>query len=210
METQKGIFMQVISVFSQKGGCGKSMLTVHLAVQAQLSGHRVVVLDTDDQGSAAKWFDVRAVNWPVAVRVPAGSLDRAVAGAHADGYDYVLIDSPPHSAPLAARVVGVADLVVIPVKPEPFDWLVIADTVKLVGDKKSVFVLSDCPQRAPEIAETRDYLAQFNRPVLGPIHNWRSMYRALKTGSAISESDPGSNAAQEIKTLFEAIQREVE
>ena len=201
--------MQVVSVFSQKGGCGKSMLTVHLAVQAHLSGKRVVILDTDDQGSASQWFDARWVNWPVAVKVPEGSLDRAVAAAKGDGFDWVIIDSPPHSAPLAARVVGVADLVVIPVKPEPFDWLVIADTVKLVGAKKSVFVLSDCPQRAPEIQETRDYLRQFNRPILGPIHNWRSMFRALKTGSAISESDPNSNAAREIRELFEAIQGEL-
>jgi chromosome partitioning protein len=198
--------MKVISVFSQKGGCGKSMLTVHLAVQAHLAGLRVVILDTDDNGNAVKWFGRRALSWPVAVAVPEGSLDRAVEGANADGYDWVIIDSPPHSAPLAARIVGVADLVVVPIKPEPFDWEVIDSTVRLVGQKKSVFVLSDCPQRAPEIVETRDYLQQFNRPILGPIHNWRSMYRALKEGLAISEATPSSGAAEEIRGLFKGIQ----
>jgi chromosome partitioning protein len=53
----RGIFMRVLAVTSQKGGSGKTTLSGHLAVQAELSGAGPVVLvDTDPQGSLTACF----------------------------------------------------------------------------------------------------------------------------------------------------------
>ena len=202
--------MAVIAIFNQKGGSGKTMLTVHLAVAAQRAGRNVAVLDLDPQGSAAQWHSIRgADSLPVVVKVPDSSLKVAVAGAQADGYDFILIDAPPSVSTATARIIAAADLVVIPVRPEPFDIAAVPDTVKLVGGRRYVFVLSDCPQRAPEIGEARAVLEQFGRPVFGPVNNWRSMWRALVSGKAVAEYEPDGLPAAEIHAVCESILKEI-
>jgi chromosome partitioning protein len=47
--------MQTIGVVSQKGGAGKTTLSVHLAVAAQQEGYRVAIIDLDPQATARKW-----------------------------------------------------------------------------------------------------------------------------------------------------------
>ena len=190
--------MPVISVFNQKGGSGKTMLAVHLAVAAHLSGRKVAVLDLDPQGSAMTWRKARGEKAaPVVVGVPDGSLDRAIAGAESDGYDFVLLDSPPSVSPSTARIIAASSFVLIPVRPQPFDLAAIPATLRLVGSKPHAFVLSDCPQRAPEIAETRTTLEKHGA-VIGQINNWRSMWRALVSGQAVCEFEPDGQPASEM------------
>lgn len=63
--------MSVISVFNQKGGSGKTMLCVHLAVAAHLKGLRTLILDLDEQGSATNWYRARgAIPGPVVALQP--------------------------------------------------------------------------------------------------------------------------------------------
>lgn len=202
--------MTVISVFNQKGGSGKTMLSVHLAVAAHLTGRKVAILDLDPQGSASHWRNARGETAePVVVKVPDGSLERAVAGAKADGFDFILIDAPPTVTAATARIIGAADLVVIPIRPEPFDLAAIPDTIRLVGTQRYVFVLSDCPPRAPEIEEAREALLKLGRPVFGPINNWRSMWRSLIAGQAVSEYEPDGKPAEEIQAVCDSILKEI-
>ena len=52
--------MKTIVVANQKGGSGKSTLTVHLAAAAEAAGNGpVIITDTDPQGSAGDWFNQR-------------------------------------------------------------------------------------------------------------------------------------------------------
>jgi chromosome partitioning protein len=201
--------MSIISIFNQKGSSGKTMLSVHLAVAAHQAGCKVAILDLDPQGSATSWKTARGdIAGPVVAKVNDQSLERAVAGAQADGFDFVLIDSPPSVSPVTARIIAAADFVLIPVRPSPFDLAAIPATLKLVGKKPMAFVLSDCPQRAPEIAEIRAQLAS-RGPVLGQINNWRSFWRALVSGRSVAEFEPAGQPAAEIMAIFEAIKKEL-
>ncbi|KYK72447.1 ParA family protein [Aggregatibacter actinomycetemcomitans] len=47
--------MKVISVLSQKGGSGKSTLSINIARSLQLKGFDVALIDTDPQASAREW-----------------------------------------------------------------------------------------------------------------------------------------------------------
>ena len=47
--------MKTVAVISQKGGAGKTTLTLHLAVASALSGQNTAVIDLDPQASAANW-----------------------------------------------------------------------------------------------------------------------------------------------------------
>ena len=202
--------MATMAVFNQKGGSGKTMLAVHLAVAAFLAGCKVVILDLDPQGSASHWKAARGdVPGPVVVKVAASSLERAIAGAVNDGYDFILIDCPPAVTPATARMIGAAGLVIVPICPEPFDLAALPETLDLVGAKRHVFVLSNCPQKAPEIEETRLELLKLGKPVFGPVNNWRSMWRSLIAGQAVSEYEPEGKPAEEIKEICEAILKEI-
>ena len=56
--------MKVLGLLARKGGSGKTTIALHLAVMAQESGLRVLLIDLDPQGSAAAWWRARASNSP--------------------------------------------------------------------------------------------------------------------------------------------------
>ncbi|MDB5885010.1 MAG: putative ATPase, ParA type [Polaromonas sp.] len=202
--------MSTIAVFNQKGGVGKTTATVHIAVAAMLAGKKVAVIDMDPQGSASAWATVRGQEVaPVVVQVPAHDLARAIEGAQADGFNFIIVDSPPGVSPLTAQIIGAVDLVVIPVKPQPLDMAAVPATLKLVGARRHVFILSDCPQRAPEVEEAKAALVDMGSKVVGVINNRRAYWRALVSGKAVGETSPKSVPASEIKAIYQSILKEL-
>lgn len=63
--------MKVIAVLNQKGGSGKTTIATQLARGLQLQGHSVLLVDSDQQGSARDWRAVDEDN-----PVPVIGLDR--------------------------------------------------------------------------------------------------------------------------------------
>jgi chromosome partitioning protein len=201
--------MKTITLFTQKGGSGKTTLALHLAVSAVKDGRRVAVLDLDPQASAVAWASARQRAFlppePLVIPVPINELGNALDGAKNDGFDLVFIDAPPHASVAAATIVKLSDLVLIPCRPSPVDLAAIPATLALVGNKKAAFVVSAAQARVPETAEAAQFLASLGRPVLGPIHQRVSMSRAFIDGKAVAEFEPGGAAALEIKALYESM-----
>ena len=46
----------MVAVANQKGGVGKTTLTIHLAIEMARRGRRVMVIDADPQGNATSWL----------------------------------------------------------------------------------------------------------------------------------------------------------
>ncbi len=92
---------KVIAVLNQKGGVGKTTLSIHIAtaLAAETSGsrHKVLLIDADPQGSALDWSTERTAipNFPV-IGLPKPTLHREIA-ALSQGYEWVVIDGPPVS-----------------------------------------------------------------------------------------------------------------
>ena len=54
------VYMDILTIASQKGGRGKTTLSAHLAVAAERAGvNPVAIVDTDPQGSLADWWNQR-------------------------------------------------------------------------------------------------------------------------------------------------------
>lgn len=197
--------MKILAFLSQKGGSGKTTMAVHTAVAAHEAGERVVVIDTDPQQSATVWSEARHADTPVMVTVGVAELARVLDAARGDGMTLAIIDTAPHAAPDATRIAQVADLIVVPVRPTAFDLAAAQGAVAIINAAKAhaVFVLSACPLRAPEIAETRSVLASYGLPVApAEIADRRAFARAVATGRAVTEFETDGKAAAEIRELW--------
>jgi chromosome partitioning protein len=197
--------MQTLAFLSQKGGSGKTTLAVHTAVAAQEDGERVVIVDTDLQKSATTWSDARQSDTPAVAPVAATALPDVIKASRHDAITLCIIDTAPHAAPDAARVAALADLVAIPCRPTAFDLAAAGSAVEIVkaAGVRAVFVLSACPLRAPEIAETRAVLEGYGFPVAPvSISERRAFARAVASGRAVTEFDGEGKAAQEIRALW--------
>ena len=51
--------MKVIGVLNQKGGVGKTTISVNLASELARRGNKVLLVDADPQGSALDWSEIR-------------------------------------------------------------------------------------------------------------------------------------------------------
>ena len=101
--------MQVISVWSPKGGAGKTTLTLNLAGAYAAQGLKVLVIDLDPQQSAA-WVHSRgALPFTVMSGIP--SLPKSRPDA-----DVVILDHPP-----GVLDVPTAPIVVMPIRPSALD-----------------------------------------------------------------------------------------
>jgi chromosome partitioning protein len=179
-----------------KGRRGQSTLTVHLAVAALRAGQKVAILDTDPQGSAAAWGEVRVDDTPPVVAIAAADIASALAEARSEDYD-------------VANLITAADWALIPVRPSVFDITTAEQTQRIViaAGTPFAFVLNACPARAPEIAEGRAVLMQLG-PVLDVAIGERRVYgRALQTGQSVQEFDAQSDAAIEIERAWSEIER---
>src|SRR5260370_38591292 len=50
----------IVAFLNHKGGVGKTTLALHVAGAWAVQGKRIVVIDTDSQGSALDWSEQRA------------------------------------------------------------------------------------------------------------------------------------------------------
>ncbi len=205
--------MKAIAFLSQKGGSGKTTLAVHTAVAAQEDCEKVFLIDTDSQKSATVWREAREVENPVVVTIAAGELDKVLKAGGEDKMSLAIVDTAPHTAPDAARIAKLVDLIVIPCRPTAFDLAAVSNAVEIVraAKKKAVLVLSACPFRSPEIAETRAVLKEYGLPVCpSDITDRRAFSRAVATGRAVTEFEADGKAAQEIRVFWKWLKEQTQ
>jgi chromosome partitioning protein len=121
---------QVIAVVNQKGGAGKTTISLNLAAALAEHGAKVLLIDADPQHTASDWSAVRKEPPPfVLLGLAQPVLHRDVPQLAAD-YDFVVIDGPPRNYEVTRSAIAAADLVLIPVQPSGADFWASRETVK--------------------------------------------------------------------------------
>jgi chromosome partitioning protein len=202
--------MKVISVLSQKGGSGKTTITLHLAVAALLRKKQVAIIDLDPQASAAQWADSREAEEPAVVSAQAARLEKVLSAAEEAGANLCLIDTAPHSESSALGAARAADLVVIPCRPAILDLRAISSTVELVNmaKVKGVVVLNAAPPRGTLASEAQKVIEGMGIEVVPHQVTQRAVFtHSLTDGKTALEYEPKGKGAQEIKLVYKYICR---
>ena len=199
----------IVGVLNQKGGVGKTTLSVNIAAALTRSGARVLLIDADPQGSALDWSAAREGE-PLfsVVGLPRASVHKEI-GEIGKGYDHIIIDGPPRVTDLARSAIMASDLVLIPVQPSPYDIWAADEVVKLIQEAmiyknglKSVFVVNRKIANTAIGRDVGDALAAYLVPVLTATVTQRVIYaEAAAQGKAVFEIDAEGPATAEIDAL---------
>lgn len=202
--------MKVVSILNQKGGVGKTTLSINLAAALKALNHSVLLVDADPQGSSLDWAAAREPAEPLfsVVSCPKPTIHKTVADIGA-GKDFVIIDGAPRVTDLARSCIMASDLVLIPVQPSPYDIWASQEVVSLIQEAviykpelKAAFVIN---RKIPNTAIGRDVesaLAEFELPVLSTTIGQRVIFaESAASGLSVLEQDAKSQAAAEITAL---------
>jgi chromosome partitioning protein len=197
--------MQVIVWNSQKGGSGKTNLCAAVAVEAERAGDGPVFLaDTDPQGTLSTWHEVRQEETPARIDVPLSALPSALQTLRDRGAALCCIDTAPNRGAENADLFGLADLVLVPVRPSPADLWAVASTVALLNQvgRPFLFVLNQVTLNANITAEAAAALSHHGRVAQTIIPARVSYPAAMTDGHTAPELGPRGPAALEIAKLW--------
>lgn len=204
--------MKTIAIVSRKGGSGKTTLAVHVAVAASLNKKQTAIIDLDPQASASGWGDSREDESPAVVSAQASRLTHVLEAATENGAEIIVIDTSPHSETAALAAIRAADLILIPCRPAIFDLRAISDTIDLVKmAKKAAFViLNAVPPKGSLGEEAQTAISQHDVEICPfKLTQRMAFVHAVTAGLSVQEYEPGSKAADEIKSLYKWVLKQL-
>ncbi len=203
--------MNTIALIAQKGGTGKTTLALSLAVSAVQSGLTAVVIDLDPQASACKWSDRRENDNPLVIDAQPARLSTALQKAEQGGADLIIIDTPARVEQSSLAAAKLANLVIIPCRPQALDLETIPSTMELLalaGKTPCIVVLNAVPHSGKRQQQARKTISEIGIAVCPQtIGNRAPFGDAAALGLTAVEYDPKSQAAEEIKLVYKYISR---
>lgn len=203
----------IITIANQKGGCGKTTLTMQLAGSLSEQNYRVLVIDADPQATATRWAssaDETPFPATVAGLAMAGGKVHREIQKYIQDYDYILVDCPPAvESPIPQSALLVSDLVLVPVIPSPADlWAAtgiqqLIENAQGINESLQARLVPNMQQTNTTLAkEALDVLNDFGMPVL-PGLSLRTAFRqsAVFGNSVHAMGSKAQQAIEEIETI---------
>ena len=205
--------MPIIAIVGNKGGAGKTTLSVNLA--AGISNQSsIAVIDADPQGSSLQWRAIAGDNVHFPVYAPTFSLKQQ-AESYSSKNDVVLIDCPPSvKSPQSVSVLEFADIAIIPVQPSPMDLWATVHIEKAIAEArdtnpelKALLVINQLESRTTLSKLVREVLNEIALPVADTAIRRRAIYRnsALEGKSVFGIGKRGADAVEEINSLIQEV-----
>lgn len=207
---------KVIVLTNQKGGCGKTTLTMNLAGVVGKTA-KVLLIDGDPQGSASRWAASSSDEkpFPTAVMSLANVDDKVnrEIKKYIPDYDYIFIDCPPAiDNKFTASALLVADLAIVPVVPSPTDLWSAVGIQKIISNVSDIneklqarLVANLCQTNASISKEALELISEFEFTKFATDIYQRTAYRqAAAFGGTVMDLD-NPKAKNEIRQLLAEI-----
>lgn len=210
-----------ITVGGTKGGSGKTTIATNLACIAAGEGADVLLVDADDQQTAADFTAARKQDHPNAPSYTCikltGSAVRTELLKITPKYDHIIIDAGGRDTTSQRAALSVSDLLLIPFVPRSFDVWAIDHIAAIVEEMRSINPdLEACTfiNRADPDGQgndNEDAVAEVRkRPVLtlldAPVGSRKAFAHAAGQGLAVTElkgSFRNQRAIEEMLTLYQ-------
>lgn len=210
---------KIIAIANQKGGSGKTTVSMTLAGTLGMRGFRVLVVDADAQGTATQY----AASAPDDAPFPATVSGLSAAGnkihreiqKQVDDYDIIIIDCPPAvDSVIPQSALLVSDLVIVPVVPSPADLWAALGMRELVArievineDLRGVLLANSCQPQARITQAVMEQLDEFGMPLLkARMHNRTAFRQAMAFGVPVQTlGSEAKKAADEANRLADEV-----
>lgn len=210
---------KIIAVVNQKGGSGKTTISMQLAGTLARRGKKLLVVDADPQGTATRWAASSDDDKPFPASVV--GLSAANTKVHRevkkfiDNYDFIIIDCPPAAdSPVPQSALLIADLALVPLIPSPLDmWAAVGirqviNTVSTINENlKSRLVMNQCQPNTTLAQEALEVLPEFGIELCSTYIRHRQVYRQSAVfGQTVHDFGSKAQAAiEEVESLTEEV-----
>lgn len=189
----------IVLLGSDKGGTGKSTLTVSIAVAlAKLSGENIALIEADKQRSMLKWLNRRnkaSITPTFAIKEVYGDAElKRVALKLAQQYKYVLIDTAGRDSIEQRSALTFANVFLSIIRPSTVDietleehTVTIRQALKFNKNMKVLHVLNQCSTNVHDIRSKEffnllnddpDWISPANQRIYDRIVHERAFYEA--------------------------------
>jgi chromosome partitioning protein len=219
-----------IAVANMKGGCGKTTTCMNLATGLAAGGYRVLLVDSDPQGSATQWRSLRqddSASFEV-IALPSTAIGRELKRlADNTSYEIILIDCPAggldkgrtSGEDIARSAVRIASAVIVPIRPSPVDYMACRNIMPMLADVAAtredlrVYLLINQKQANSRLGkEARESALRFFKTpglsvqLLKTEVNMRTIYaEAVLAGKTVLEYGGDPKAAEEVVALTKEV-----
>ena len=201
---------QVITIAQQKGGAGKTNIAAHIAVSLAQTGRRIAIIDIDPQGSLSRWHILREKKFGIGYTglhfvASSGWRIEGVISNLQNKMDYIIIDAPPHTETESKSAIRASSLVIVPMQPSPTDLWATEVTIDF-AKSENIPVKILINRHNPTSKISKEIIKQLKAEIFkNTIGNRVAFSSCFLTGVTVTENQPNSPAAIEIKNFVEEI-----
>lgn len=186
--------MPVVVIASPKGGVGKSTLAVNVAAYWASAGRSVLLGDVDPQQSSRLWLEQRPDHAP---RIELWPVRPHYIVRPSDETRPAVLDTPAglDSGRLRSAV-RVADAVLVPLQPGPFDRMATSDFIGVLQEMQDYrsfhigLVGMRVDERTQAAEQLQTFLQELDPPVVTLLRQTQNYVQLAARGLSIFDGTP--------------------